>query len=82
MGSATISSVPICSMMILLSLTFSRTTKYFISMCLLRLPLLLFLAKNTAAALSQRSFIGLGTVSITLSPEEKFFNHNACFVAS
>ena len=52
------------------------------SMCLLRLPLLWFLAKNTAAELSQYNLSGLAMESTILSLEIKLFNHTPCEVAS
>ena len=81
-GSAIINSVLMCSMTTLLSLTRSRMAKYLMSMCLLRLPLLLFLARNTTDELSQNILNGLDTVSKSLSPEMKLFNHTPCDVAS
>ena len=52
------------------------------SMCLLRLPLLLFLAIKTAAELSQKILNGLDIESIILSPEMKLLSHTPCEVAS
>jgi len=52
------------------------------SMCLLRLPLLLFLAINTTTKLSQYNFNGLEIESTTLRPDMKLFNHTPCDVAS
>src|ERR1044072_5206560 len=80
--SAIINSMLTCSMTTFFSLTRSLMAKYLMSMCLLRLPLLLFLAIKTAAELSQYIFNGLEIESITLSPDMKLFNHTPCEVAS
>ena len=56
--------------------------KYLMSMCLLQLPLLLFLAKNTATKLSQKILNDLEIESITLSPKMKLVSHTPCEVAS
>ena len=56
--------------------------KYLMSMCLLRFPLLLFLARNIVVELSQYILNGLEIESIILSPEIKLFNHTPCDVAS
>ena len=52
------------------------------SMCLLRLPLLLFLARNVAAELSQKILNDLEKESITLNPEIQLLSHTSCEVAS
>ena len=52
------------------------------SMCLLRLQLLLFLAIKTLLGLSQYTFNGLDIESTILSPEIKLFNHTPGDVAS
>ena len=54
---------------------------YLMSICLLRLPLLLFLAKKTADELSQYNLNDLDIESIILSPEINPFNHTPCEVA-
>jgi hypothetical protein len=82
MGSATIDSVLICSMKTSCLLMLSLTLRYLMSMCLLLLPLLLFLEKKTAAELSQKILTGLAIESTIFSPPMKFLNHNACVVAS
>ena len=51
-------------------------------MCLLRLSLLLFLAKKTVAELSQNIFSGLDIESTILSLKMKLFIHTPCDVAS
>lgn len=51
-------------------------------MCLLQLPLLLFLAIKTAAELSQNIIISRQIESTTQSPYMKFFSHTPCQVAS
>ena len=56
--------------------------KNLISMCLLQLLLLLFLAKKTVAELSQNILNGLAIESTILRPEMKLFNHTPCEVAS
>ena len=56
--------------------------KYLMSMCLLQLPLLLFLAKKTAVELSQNTFSGLDIESMILSPKMKLFIHTPCDVTS
>ncbi|KAJ9560135.1 hypothetical protein OSB04_005295 [Centaurea solstitialis] len=63
-GSANCSFVPIFNTSISLSLTFSLTAKYLTSIFLEPLLLLLFLVKNTAAALSQ--YIPVSALSETL----------------
>ena len=65
-----------------LSFTLSLMAKYLMSMCLLRLPLLLFLAIKTAAELSQKILKGLEIVSIIFSPEMKLLSYTPCDVAS
>src|SRR5215469_4947586 len=80
--SAIINSVLMCSMVILFSLTRSRMANYLMSMCLLRLPLLLFLARKTVAELSQYILNGLEIESTILSPEMKLFSHTQCEVTS
>ena len=55
--------------------------KYLMSMCLLRLSLLLFLAIKTVAELSQYILNGLKIESITLSRTMKLFSHTPCEVA-
>ena len=57
-------------------------TRYLMSICLLRIPLLLFLAIKTVAELSQYNLNGLDIDSTILSPEIKLFNHTPCEVAS
>ena len=52
------------------------------SMCLLRLPLLLFLAKKTAAKLSKYILNGLEIESTILSLDMKLFNHTPYDVCS
>ena len=54
---------------------------YLMSICLLRLPLLLFLARKTAAKLSQYILNDLEIESTILSPKIKHFNHTLCDVA-
>ena len=56
--------------------------KYLMSMCLLQLSLLLFLAKNTITELSQKILNSLEIESITLSPEIKLLSHTPCEVTS
>ena len=80
-GSTIINSVLMCLMTNVLSLTHSLMAKYLMSMCLLRLQLLLFLAKKTAVELSQNTFSGLDIESMILSPEMKLFIHTSCDVA-
>ena len=67
-GSAIINLVIMCSMTILFSLTRSRMAKYLMLICLLRLPHLSFLAKKTAAELSQCNLNDLSMESMTLRP--------------
>jgi len=81
-GSVIINSVLICSMTTFLSFTLSLMAKYLMSMCLLRLPLLLFLAIKTAVELSQKILKGLEIVSTIFSPEMKLLSHTPCDVAS
>jgi hypothetical protein len=81
-GSTIISSVLTCSMTTFFSLTRSLMAKYLMSMCLLQLPLLLFLAIKTAAELSQYILNGLEIESIILGPEMKLLSHTPCEVAS
>ena len=81
-GSTIINSVLMCSMTTFFYLTRSRMAKYLMSMCLFRLPLLLFLAIKTAAELSQYILNGLEIESIILSPEMKLLSHTPCKVAS
>jgi len=81
-GFAIISSILMFSMIISFALTRSLMTKYLMSMCLLRLSLLLFLAKKTIAKLSQYIFNNLGTESITCRLAMKLFNQIPCDVAS
>ena len=69
-------------MMTDLSLTRSLIARYLMSMCLDRLPLLLFLAMKTVAELSQYIFIGRETESIILSPEMKLLIYTPCEIAS
>ena len=52
------------------------------SMCLLRLPRLLFLAMKIAVELSQYILNGLEIESTILSPDMKLFNHTPYEVAS
>ena len=52
------------------------------SMCLLRLPLLLFFAIKTATELSQYILNGLEIESIILNPKMKLLIHTPCEVAS
>ena len=82
MGSAIISSMRICSMNTSFISMFSLTRRYLMLICLLLLPLLLFLEKKMAARLSQKILIGLTIESTILRPPIKFLNHNACVVAS
>ena len=60
----------------------SHMAKYLTLMCLLRLPLLLFLAMKITAELSQNILNGLETESTILSPDMKLLNHTPCDVAS
>ena len=64
------------------SFTLSLMTKYLMSMCLLGLPLLLFLAIKTATKLSQKILKGFEIVSTIFSPEKKLLSHTPCDVAS
>ena len=57
-----------------LAATHFFSAKYLMSICLLRLPLLLFLVKNTTAELSQYILDGLDIESTILSPDMKLFN--------
>lgn len=57
--------------------------KYLMLMCLLQLPLLLFLTtRKTAAELSQYNRNGLEIESMILSPNMKLFDHTPYDVAS
>ena len=56
--------------------------KYLMLMCLLQLPLLLFLAIKIAIELSQYILNGLEIESVILSPDIKLFIHTLCDVAS
>jgi len=58
-GSTIINSVLICSMTTFLSFTLSLMAKYLMLICLLGLPLFLFLAIRTTTKLSQKIFKGL-----------------------
>jgi hypothetical protein len=53
MGSAIIKVVLVCSIETSCSLILSLTARYFMSICLVMLPLLLFLEKKIVAKLSQ-----------------------------
>ena len=57
-------------------------TRYLMSMCLIRLPLLLFFAIKIVAELSQYILNGLDIESITLSLEMKLLSYTPCEVAS
>ena len=81
-GSVIINLVLMCSTVTLFSLTHSRMVKYLMSMCLLRLPLLLLLARKTTTELSQCILNGLEIESTILSPKIKFFNHTPCDITS
>ena len=74
-GLTTINTMLMCSKTTLFSLTHSLMAKYLMSMCLLRLSLLLFLAMNIATKLFQYNFNGLEIESTTLSSYMKLFNH-------
>lgn len=65
-----------------LSFTFSLMAKYLMLMCLLRLPLLLFLAIKTATELSQKILKGLEIVSTIFNPEMKLLSQTPYDVAS
>jgi len=65
-------------MTIFLSYILSLMAKYLMSMCLLQLPLLLFLAIKTATELSQKILKGLDIVSIIFSLEMKLLRHTPC----
>ena len=80
-GSTIINLVLTCSMTTLYSLAHSLMAKYLMSMGLLQLPFLLFLAINTIVALSQYYFNNLEIESTTLSPNTKLFDHTSCEVA-
>lgn len=82
MESAIINSVFMRWIAICCLLIFSLTIKNFISMCLLRLLLLLFLEKKTASKLSQKILNGFIIESVIFKSDIKFFNHNAYNVAS
>jgi len=69
------------SMTTFLSFTISLMAKYLMSMCLLRLPLLLPLAIKTTTELSQKIFEGLEIVSTIFSLEMKFLSYTLCDVA-
>ena len=64
------------------SLIRSLMAKYLMLMCLLRLPLLLFLAIKTIAELSQNILNGLWIKSTILSLEIKLLSHTPCEVVS
>ena len=81
-GSAIISLVLMFSMMISFALTCSLMAKYLMSMCLLRFPLLLFLARKITIELSQCIFNSLGIELITCRLTMKLFNKIPCDVAS
>ena len=69
-------------MITFLSFTFSLMAKYLMSMCLLGLPLLLFLAIKTATKLSQKILKGFEIVLTIFSPEKKLLSHTPCDVVS
>jgi hypothetical protein len=76
-GSVIIKSVvKMCSMTNTLYLTLSPMAKYLMSMCLFRLPFLLFLAIKIEAELSQKIFRDLEMESIILSPDIKLLSHS------
>ena len=81
-GSVIINLVLMCSITTFFSLTRSLMARFLMSMCLLQLPLLLFLAIKTPAELSQYMLNGLDIESIILSPEMKLLSHTPCEVAS
>ena len=56
--------------------------RYLMSMCLLRLPVLLFFAIKTTTELSQYILNDLDIESITLSPKMKLVSHTPCEVVS
>ena len=62
-------------------LTHSLMAKYLMSICLPRLPLLLFLAMKTTIELLQNILNSLETESTTLNPDIKLLNHTPCDVA-
>ena len=64
------------------SLTRSLIAKYLMSICLLQLPLLLFLVMKTTIELSQNILNGLDIESITLSLDMKLLNYTPCDVVS
>ena len=70
----------ICSMIIFLSFTLSLMAKYLMSMCLLWLSLLLFLAIKTTAEILQKILKGLEIVSTIFSLEMKLLSHTPCDV--
>jgi len=63
------------------SLMRSPMAKYLMPICLLRLPLLLFLAIKTATESSHYIFSGLKIESPIFNPEMKLFIHTPCDVA-
>ena len=77
-----INSAPTCSMTTFFYLTRSLMAKYLMLICLLRLPLLLFLAIKIVDELSQYIFNGLEIGSTILSPDMKLFIHTPCDAAS
>jgi len=81
-GSTIISLVLMFSMIISFALTRCLMAKYLMSMCLIQLPLLLFLAKKRATELSKYIFNSLGMESITRRPLMKLFNQIPCDVVS
>ena len=81
-GSTIINSVLMWSVVTFYSLTHSFMAKYLMSMYLLWLPLLLFLAMKITAELSQYNLNDLEMKSTTLSPNMKHFNYTSCKVAS
>ena len=76
------SSQFMCSITTLCSLTCSLMAKYFMSMYLLRLPLLSFLARKTGVELSQYNLSGLWMELIILRPTMKLLSQPPCEVAS
>ena len=65
-----------------LSFTLSLMAKYLMLMCLLQLPLLLFLSIKTATELSLKILKGLEIVSTIFSPKIKLLSHIPCDVTS
>src|SRR5262245_40989112 len=77
-----INSLLMYSMTTLFSLTRYLMARYFILMCLLRLPLVLFFVIKTATELSQRILNDLDIESMIISLIIKLFNHTPYDVAS